>query len=145
VRKSWERSAVKQVYIGGRSLLSNYVRSERPMFQLRQRTGKRGMHSLVFAALLTVAASMTVQPAAAQGFSVLYNFNFVTGNLPGTPILDRAGNLYGTTEQGGPGQYGGYGNVYKLSHVGSSWVLSDLYDFDPNLSKREPEEQLWRL
>ena len=84
----------------------------------------------VYAAILLVVLTMLATNAAsAQTFTVLQSFNGLDGNLPGTPILDKAGNLYGTTVEGGPGEYGGFGNVYKLSHTGSGWVLNDLYDF----------------
>jgi len=45
----------------------------------------------------------------------------------GTPILDSAGNLYGTTYYGGPdgdsGFYSGYGTVYKVDKSGEETVL----------------------
>ena len=40
--------------------------------------------------------------------------------------MDRVGNYYGTTSQGGTANYGA---VYKLSRSGSSWVFSPLYNF----------------
>ena len=70
-------------------------------------------------------------PAYPQTLTVLQSFSGINGNIPGTPVLDRAGNIYGSTQEGGPGEYGGYGNVYKLAHVGSGWVLENLYNFTP--------------
>ncbi len=91
-------------------------------------------------AILVLALTMLApHTAPAQTFTVLQRFNSIDGNLPGTPILDRAGNLYGTTVEGGPGEYGGFGNVYKLSHVGSGWVLNDLYDFTAHNDGAYPE------
>ena len=68
-------------------------------------------------------------PAYAQTLTVLQSFSGTNGNLPGPPVLDAAGNIYGNTQQGGPGEFGGYGNVYKLAHAGSGWVLENLYNF----------------
>ena len=49
------------------------------------------------------------------------------GEYPdGTPIMDRAGNLYGTTNYGG--QYGD-GTVYRLHPTGNGWVLTTLHNF----------------
>ncbi len=49
----------------------------------------------------------------------------------GAPVLDQAGNLYGTTENGGA--YGekdfGYGTVWKLSPGKKGWTEKVLYSF----------------
>jgi hypothetical protein len=49
----------------------------------------------------------------------------------GTSVLDRAGNLYGTTENGGA--FGekdfGYGTVWKLTHGKKGWTEKVLYSF----------------
>lgn len=64
--------------------------------------------------------------APAQTLTVLHNFAGPDGNgAQSGPTIDRAGNLYGTTEYGG----NGHGNVYKLAHAGSGWVLTNLYEF----------------
>ncbi len=65
--------------------------------------------------------------APAQSFQVLHNFtNGGDGGYPFAGVtLDRAGDLYGTTYQGGLG----YGTVYKLSRAGSGWRLTSLYMF----------------
>jgi uncharacterized repeat protein (TIGR03803 family) len=44
------------------------------------------------------------------------------------PVFDQAGNLYGTTWQGG---INGFGVVFKLTHSGSSWTESVLHSFVP--------------
>lgn len=41
-------------------------------------------------------------------------------------IFDSLGNIYGTTEEGGAN---GYGVVFKLSRVGSSWTETVLHNF----------------
>lgn len=60
--------------------------------------------------------------------SVIYSFADEGGSgiLPESGVvLDSSGNLYGTTYGGG----NGWGTVYELSLVGSTWVRSDLYTF----------------
>jgi uncharacterized repeat protein (TIGR03803 family) len=46
--------------------------------------------------------------------------------LQGTPVLDEAGNLYGTTSAGGAK---GYGKVYKLSPRKKGWTFKTLHSF----------------
>jgi uncharacterized repeat protein (TIGR03803 family) len=72
--------------------------------------------------------------ANAQTLTVLHNF---TGGADGASpsaglMLDRGGNLYGTTSLGGNiNCFGsGCGTVYKLQHRGSGWTLSPLYLFN---------------
>jgi len=51
--------------------------------------------------------------------TVLHSFTGTDGELPNGPIMDGAGNLYGTTLGGGKGAgcstYHGCGTVFKLS------------------------------
>ena len=76
---------------------------------------------VVFSALLLIAAI----PAVAQTESVLYNFcsrpscKDGAGPLSGL-IMDKMGNLYGTTNGGGRH---GEGTVYKLAPDGTETVL----------------------
>jgi uncharacterized repeat protein (TIGR03803 family) len=66
-----------------------------------------------------------VTPAGA--LSVLHAFNGLDGNQPRAGVTrDAAGNLYGTTVNGGPLVY--YGVLYKIAPDGTETVL---YDF-PN-------------
>jgi uncharacterized repeat protein (TIGR03803 family) len=70
-----------------------------------------------------------------QTFAVLHSFTGGgDGAYPGAGLtMDKAGNFYGTTEQGGPGGPNGYGTVFKLTHKDSSWAVSPLYSgLDPN-------------
>jgi uncharacterized repeat protein (TIGR03803 family) len=79
---------------------------------------------VIFLLLATVS-----QPAQSQTYSVIYNFTGKgsDGATPyGGPILDRSGNLYGTTYLGG--KYGS-GSVYRRSRSGPSWTYSSLYSF----------------
>jgi uncharacterized repeat protein (TIGR03803 family) len=72
------------------------------------------------------------------GYQVLYNFCSVSGCSDGIGpmsglILDSAGNLYGTTSQGGNAIFGcghGCGTVFQLSpSSGGSWTETVLYAF----------------
>ncbi|HEX3432087.1 MAG TPA: choice-of-anchor tandem repeat GloVer-containing protein [Rhizomicrobium sp.] len=68
-----------------------------------------------------------LSPASARSFAVIHAFQ--GGNDDGSAsvsglISDRAGNLYGATLSGGPGNGGhGYGTVYKLAPDGTVTVL----------------------
>jgi uncharacterized repeat protein (TIGR03803 family) len=85
--------------------------------------------------ILLMAAVLSV-PAAAQTFTVLHSFSGADGGTPKSGLtMDRAGNLYGTTMVGGnynPSCFAntGCGTVFKLSHSGTGWVLSQLYRFN---------------
>ncbi len=57
--------------------------------------------------------------------SVIYSFTGTDHPYSGV-IFDAAGNLYGTTSEGG--QYG-YGSVYQVAPSGSGWTESTLYSF----------------
>jgi uncharacterized repeat protein (TIGR03803 family) len=68
--------------------------------------------------------------AQAQTYKVLHTF---TGGTDGTfpyagLTLDKAGNLYGTTSQGGSPS-GGPGTVFQLKLKNSSFVFNHLYSF----------------
>lgn len=49
--------------------------------------------------------------------------------------MDAAGNLYGTTTEGGAN---GFGTVFKLSHRNGVWVLSRLYSFQGGMDGAFP-------
>jgi len=85
---------------------------------------------------LTVLAVLAVAPfASAQTFNDLYNFmGSQDGRHPrSAPILDRDGNLYGTTYAGGNFDsngicnYAGCGVVYKIDTAGNE---TPLYSFN---------------
>ena len=67
--------------------------------------------------------------------SVLYSFcsatNCADGGTPiGSLILDQSGSLYGTTSEGGAGQYGVGGTVFKLTpNSNGTWTESTLHHF----------------
>jgi len=63
--------------------------------------------------------------------AVLYRFAGINdGSGPvGGPVLDAAGNIYGTTSGGGTS---GWGTVFKLSLNGGTWTESILHSFTAN-------------
>ena len=62
---------------------------------------------------------------------LLYSFNSYTGWDANGIVFDPAGNIYGTTSQGGPG--GAYdGILYELSPSNNSWTFTLLHDFKNN-------------
>lgn len=82
--------------------------------------------SLALASALALAILVS-QPAQAQTFTVLHN----SGGA-GDLAIDRAGNLYGTTPEGGPVTEAcpyGCGIVYMLAHKGSGWIFTPIYSF----------------
>lgn len=96
----------------------------------------------VIPALAIVFALMFVatQAAQAQTLTVLHNFSGGgDGDSPSAGLtMDKAGNLYGTTEYGAAGN----GTVFKLSHSGSGWVLSTLYTFQGGNDGGYPEARV---
>lgn len=78
---------------------------------------------------MLLALTITATPTAlAQSFTVIHNFTGGgDGDRPRAGLTkDAAGNLYGTTRDGG--QHG-YGTVIKLAHKGSGWLLNPRYSF----------------
>ena len=61
--------------------------------------------------------------------SILFDLRGLNGSQPsyGTPVFDSQGNLYGTTQQGGPGSSSG--TVYEISPAGGGWSLNGIYSF----------------
>lgn len=69
--------------------------------------------------------------SATGTYTVLYNFcslvNCADGQLPaGGLIMDRGGNLFGTTSEGGAH---GRGTVFQLSKSGTGWTETVLHSF----------------
>ncbi len=90
------------------------------------------------AGLLGAAMSMAllVAPVAAQAaeFKVLYSFKGAGdgGDPAGAPVLDRHGNLFGLTNQGGPG---GDAVLFALHpRGGGGWREAVLHQFPPQSS-----------
>jgi uncharacterized repeat protein (TIGR03803 family) len=76
-----------------------------------------------------------VSPQAAGGWTekVLFNFHGLDGFAPlGRLVFDKAGKLYGTTLDGGPGACG-CGSAYQLSQQPDGvWYEQVLYSFQNN-------------
>jgi len=92
------------------------------------------------AALFIIACVFLVAPCQAQSFQLLHSFTGGEGGAePWAGVtLDRAGNIYGTTTNGG----NEYGDVFKLSQVGSAWVLTPLHDFEGDTDGAGPYSTL---
>ncbi len=94
---------------------------------------------------LTVVAAPS---ARAQTFTVLHTFTHgQDGANPYAGLtMDRAGNLYGTTFDGGYngclGEYVGCGGVFELKHTGSGWVLNSLYNFQGRFDGANPRARV---
>jgi uncharacterized repeat protein (TIGR03803 family) len=70
---------------------------------------------------LALALFVPFSVAHGQDFKVLYNFQGSDGEQPyGGLIADKAGNLYGVTDNGGAS---GYGTVFELEPDGTESVL----------------------
>ncbi len=84
---------------------------------------------------------LTPKVGGGRAEKVLYNFSGVDGWRPnGGLIFDAAGNLYGTTRQGGSGLCydnnripTGCGTIFELSpQSGGTWALTTLHNFQNN-------------
>ncbi len=87
-------------------------------------------------------ASLTIVPAAqAQTLNVLHTFTGAAdGGQPFAGLTqDAAGNLYGTTANGGSG---GYGIVFKMTHRSYGRVFSTLYSFHGGADGALPESRV---
>ncbi|MGB9198564.1 MAG: choice-of-anchor tandem repeat GloVer-containing protein [Terriglobales bacterium] len=81
------------------------------------------MRSLLTLSMLAALLLAAVATALGQTEAVLYSFvNVPDGAIPYyvTPVLDKQGNLYGTTMRGGA--YG-YGTVFEVTSTGTETVL----------------------
>jgi uncharacterized repeat protein (TIGR03803 family) len=79
--------------------------------------------------LALLPAAIPPAPVCAQTYTVLHAFTGGAdgGGLWGSLVLDRQGNVYGTTSAGGPG---GGGTVFELSPEGNgTWNYSLVYGF----------------
>jgi len=96
---------------------------------MRRITTHLGFNNVAVAlfALMTATALLSPQAMSAQTFTVLYSF---TGGADGRApyaglVRDNAGNLYGTTYQGGSPTWcpHGCGTVFKVDTAGNETVL----------------------
>ena len=96
---------------------------------------------------LFIALAGTIQPVAAQTFTVLHIFTGgPDGGFPYAGLtIDRGGNLYGTTDYGGivtQSCSAGCGVVFKLSQRNSQWILTPLYSFERGSDGAIPQGQV---
>ena len=101
-------------------------------------TLRAAVSALVIVFAMTVVAVSAMQ---AQTFTVIHSFtgggdgSYPASNL----VMDKAGNLYGTTGGGGNPGCGGYcGTVFRLKYLNSGWVLTPLYRFQGGSDGSEP-------
>jgi uncharacterized repeat protein (TIGR03803 family) len=95
---------------------------------------RKDLRRTAFVLGLLFALTMFATPTAkAQTYNVIHSF---TGSQDGLyPVsgvsVDGHGTVYGTTNIGGSGTscFEGCGAAFKLTHVGSGWLLTPLYDF----------------
>ena len=95
--------------------------TNQPLFKFRVRFSA---FALAILCALVISAS---QSGRAQTYSVLHTFTYSDGAYPtSTLVADRAGDFYGTTENGGSH---GYGTVFQIKRAGSGYVLRPLQQF----------------
>src|SRR4030081_3305950 len=90
--------------------------------------------------VLTISAAVAISASAAWAAAlpqIIYNF---AGNNDGEYtdtdlVIDSAGNLYGTSVQGG--DFGG-GTVFQLAPSGNGWTHTVLYSFTGGADGGEP-------
>ncbi|MGB8772094.1 MAG: hypothetical protein WCC92_20960 [Candidatus Korobacteraceae bacterium] len=89
-------------------------------------------------AIVCSLASLQMQSAQAQTFTVLHTFEVTDGLYPYAGLtMDAHGNLYGVTAYGGNlscdgGGPAGCGVVFELRKANSNWIFSLLYIFPGN-------------
>jgi len=90
---------------------------------------------------ILAAVLLALAPAArAQNFTVLHTFSGPDGRAPVAGlVMDRAGNFYGTTIDGGRGNNG---TVFRLSPRGSGWIFAPLYKFSGGSDGGGPEARV---
>jgi uncharacterized repeat protein (TIGR03803 family) len=86
--------------------------------------------------------SFTVSVTFTPG-SVNVIHSFTNGSDGGGPYagltMDKAGNLYGTTSEGG---VAGYGTVFRLTNKGSGWIFTPIYSFQGGSDGASPQAKV---
>ncbi len=85
--------------------------------------------------------SIPPNPITPWNETVLHTFVKTDGAnaYGGDLIFDVAGNIYGTTYNGGTGAcFGGCGVVYKMTPSGGTWTQTVLYNFQPGTDASHP-------
>ncbi len=103
-------------------------------------TLRRGTNALILA--LMFVTTMIASPAA-QAHTLTVLHSFTNNGDGGDPLagltMDQAGNLYGTTSEGGGA---GSGTVFKLVRSKSGWVLYTLYTFQGGQDGASPQARV---
>jgi uncharacterized repeat protein (TIGR03803 family) len=90
-------------------------------------------------AILAVIAPVAILVAAASASTTKVIYSFAGGNdgeyLDTDLVMDAAGNLYGTSVQGGDFSSG---TVFQLSPSGAGWTHTVLYSFTGGIDGGEP-------
>ena len=109
--------------------------SHRPIFKMGRSSTKAALTTLLWLSFLISGFLFFARTAQAQTYQVIHSF---TGGADGAApaaglVMDAAGNLYGTTQQGGfSGRMecpNGCGTVFQLSKLDSAWILTPVYRF----------------
>jgi uncharacterized repeat protein (TIGR03803 family) len=84
--------------------------------------------------ILTLSIAILPATASAQVYKQLFSFNSTSVGIyaNGSLVFDSAGNLYGTTQSGGPScstDSDGCGLVFELSPSGGGWSETILHAF----------------
>jgi len=86
--------------------------------------------TVVMMAGILVLVISAAQPVQAQTYTVLHRFNGSDGANPtSTLIVDRAGNVYGTTQYGGTHEQG---IVFQMKRAGSGFIFNPIHEFHWN-------------
>jgi uncharacterized repeat protein (TIGR03803 family) len=90
-------------------------------------------------AILTIVTAVAMLASAAPASSTKLIYSFAGGNdgeyLDTDLVIDNAGNLYGSTVQGGDFSSG---TVFQLSPSGAGWTHTVLYSFTGSSDGAEP-------
>jgi uncharacterized repeat protein (TIGR03803 family) len=87
-------------------------------------------------ALVFALAIVATQEAHAQTFTIIHSFAGPEGAFPEAGFaIDGAGNLFGTTSEGGHND----GNILELTYGRSGWTLDSLYVFAGGWDGNYPE------
>jgi uncharacterized repeat protein (TIGR03803 family) len=85
---------------------------------------------------LIAAAGIPAHPADAGTVELIHSFGNGDGEYPATDlVMDAAGNLYGTTVQGGGLNSG---TVFALTPAGAGWTEKVLYSFTSGQDGSQP-------
>ena len=100
--------------------------------------------ALLLPLFVLIFPTLTARPAQGQTFTVIYSLTYPSdGWSPTNVAMDRAGNLYGATAEGGYTgghcqRYFGCGTAFKLSRQGPNWTFRTIHDFSGDVEGASP-------